>query len=816
MNRQLVTPFQTFRGVGACTWYKADAHGNPNVMSSHHEANGWIGARLKRKEDARFLSGNGQFIADIRLPGLQDIAFVRSQAAHGRLQRVDKPADSERSVFRLADLGRINVLDAGPELTQFRLSAYPPLASERVRYAGQTIAACLAPTRAEAEDIADRVEVEIDELPAVVDCVAAMRADSPRLFEHWSDNAYITSTVNEGDITALAGAPIKLRRQFRMNRQATISLEGRGVVAHWDRRQEEMVVHLSTQGPHVMRIGLAQSLGLPEHKVRVIAPDVGGGFGGKNRLMPEEVAVAAIAMKVGHPVRWIEDRREHLMASVHAREHVYDVTVFADADGRLLGLEGDVYIDAGAYALWPTGAFAEASMAARNLPGPYQMRALKVNTFTVATNKAPMGPYRGVARPGACFAIERIVDEIARVVGREPIELRRQNIVLAHQMPYTTIGGMKLDTGDYQASLATALDMVDLQAIRARQTRGEADGRHIGVGFAFYTEQSAHGAAEWIKRRGRLIPGYESALARMVSDGTVLIYVGVQNHGQGHETVFAQIAAQELGLDPSQITLRYGDTATAPMGFGTFASRSIVFGGGAVATAARTLADKIRLIGAHLLQTEPGKIRLGGGHVHGPGGSVAISEVARVANVRQDMLPAGENPLLETTATYEPVDSGGVFSFGTHAAVVAVEPETGVVEILDYVVAEDCGTLINPMIVDGQIQGGIAQGIGTALYEEIPFSGEGQPLATTFADYHVPCAPEIPTVRIAHSITPAHGTEYGVKGVGEGGAIAPPATIANAVADAFHSLGASFDETPLTPRRVSEAIAVARRKGGRA
>ena len=786
-------------------------------MSSHQAPNGWIGARLKRKEDARFLAGDGQFIADIRLPGLQDIAFVRSQIAHGHLKGVTKPTDAAHRAFTLADLGAIHVLDAGPELPQFRLSPYPPLAGDRVRYAGQTIAACLAPTRAEAEDLAEQVEVEIDELPAVVDCVAAMRADSPRLFEHWPDNAYITNTVNEGDIASLTGAPIKLTRQFRMNRQATISLEGRGVVAHWDRRNEELVVHLSTQGAHVMRIGLAQSLGLPEHKVRVIAPDVGGGFGGKDRLMPEEIAVAAIAMKVGHPVRWIEDRREHLLASVHAREHVYDVTVYADANGQLLGLEGDVYIDAGAYALWPTGSFMEASMAARNLPGPYQMRALKVNTFTVATNKAPMGPYRGVARPGACFAIERMVDEVARHLGREPIELRRQNIVSASQMPYTTIGGMKLDTGDYKASLATALDMVDLPAIRARQAKGETDGRHIGVGFAFYTEQSGHGAAEWMKRRGRLIPGYESALARMLSDGTVLIYVGVQNHGQGHETVFAQIAAQELGLDPSQITIRYGDTATAPMGFGTFGSRSIVFGGGAVATAARTLAAKIQRIGAHLLQTEAGNTRLADGLVHGPGGSVPIAEVARVANVRQEMLPVGETPLLETTSTYEPEESGGVFSFGTHACVVAVEPDTGEVEILDYVVAEDCGTLINPMIVDGQIQGGIAQGIGTALYEEIPFSAEGQPLATTFADYHVPCAPEIPTVRIAHSITPAHGTEYGVKGVGEGGAIAPPATIANAIADAFRSIGATFNETPLTPRRVSDEIASARAaKGGRA
>ena len=776
-------------------------------MSDSHEADGWIGARLKRKEDARFLAGAGQFVADIRLPGLKDVAFVRSQVAHGRLKGVTKPKGAEKRVFAFADLGAINVLDAGPELTNFKLSPYPPLASDKVRYAGQTVAACLGATRAQAEDLADQVEVDIEELPAVVDCVAAMKPESARLFDHWSDNAYIAATVNEGDLASVANAPIKITRRFRMNRQATVSLECRGVVAHWDRRAEELVVHLSTQGAHVMRIGIAQSLGLPEHKVRVIAPDVGGGFGGKNRLMPEEVAVAAIAMKVGHPVRWIEDRREHLIASVHAREHVYDVTLYADNDGTLLGLEGDVYIDSGAYALWPTGSFMEASMAARNLPGPYQMRALKVNTYTVATNKAPMGPYRGVARPGACFTIERLVDELARVLGREPVDVRVQNIVTGAQMPYTTIGGMKLDTGDYPVSLKTALDMVNLPAIRARQKKGEPDGRAIGIGFAFYTEQSGHGAAEWMKRRGRIIPGYESALARMTSDGTCLFYIGVQNHGQGHETVFAQIAAQELGIDPAQVTIRYGDTATAPMGFGTFGSRSIVFAGGAVQSAARTLAEKIRRIGAHLMQTDVAHVHIERGVVHGPGGSVPVAEVARVANVRQEMLPAGEAPLLEVTASYEPPESAGVFSFGTHACVVAVEPETGVIEILDYVVAEDCGTLINPMIVDGQIQGGIAQGIGTALYEEIPFSPEGQPLATTFADYHVPCAPEIPTVRIAHSITPALGTAYGVKGVGEGGAIAPPATIANAVSDAFRAIGASFDETPLTPRRVSDEVA---------
>src|SRR5229473_1436174 len=415
--------------------------------------NSWIGASLLRKEDARFLLGHGKYIADLRMPGVQDVAFVRSQMAHAQVRKVVKPDDAPAAVFTLADLGPLTILEAGPELPQHKLSPYPPLADERVRYAGQPVAACLRPTRALAEDLADRVTAELEPLPAVVDVVAAMQPGSPRVFDHWADNAYISTSVVTGDPQLLSSAPLRLRRQFRMNRQATVSLECRGALAYWDERMNELVVYLSTQGGQVKRLGLSRILGLPENQVRVIAPDVGGGFGGKNRLMPEDVAVAAIALKVGHPVRWIEDRREHLMASVHARDHYYDLTLSADRDGTLLGVEGDIYIDAGAYALWPTGAFQEASMASRNLTGPYRIRHLNLMAHTVATNKAPMGPYRGVARPGACFAIERLVDEMARELGREAFDLRRQNIVTAAELPYQTAAGMGLDTGDYVAAL---------------------------------------------------------------------------------------------------------------------------------------------------------------------------------------------------------------------------------------------------------------------------------------------------------------------------------------------------------------------------
>jgi carbon-monoxide dehydrogenase large subunit len=776
-------------------------------MSHHDEPDGWIGRSLLRKEDNRHLLGASTFVGDIRMPGMQDIAFVRSGSAHARVVDIEKPAGLEQRVYTLADLGPIRSLDSGPEMASFRSVPYPPLASDRVRFVGQTVAACMAPTRAEAEDIAQRVVLNVNELPVVIDTVDSLKPGTATLFDGWTDNAFVHATIAGGDIASVAGAPVQLRRQFKMNRQSVAPLETRGIVAWWDYRLDELVVYISNQGPHVLRYGLAQTLGLPEHKLRVIAPDVGGGFGSKNRLMPEDITVAAIAMKCGHPVRWIEDRREHLISGVQAREHYYDLTLYAERSGRILGLKGELFVDAGAYSLWPSGPFMESSMAARNLPGPYRIEHLHVETHTVATNKAPLGPYRGVARPGACFAIERAIDELAHELGMDPLELRRINLVRAADMPFETIGGLSLDTGDYPVALEAVVEMLDIPAVRARQARGEKDGRRIGIGFAVYTEQSGHGTIEWTKRKSRVVPGYESATVRMLPDGTVHIAVGILNHGQGLETTLAQVAAHELGIDPSQISIRHGDTGTTPFGFGTFASRSMVFSGGAVAKASALLADKVRRIGAHLLQAPLKAVTISAGAAHAGRASVPIGEIARVANIRPEMLPPDVSPGLEATATYEPPDSGGVYSYGVHATVIAVDPETGVVELLQYAVAEDCGTMINPMIVDGQIMGGVAQGIGTALYEESRYDESGEPLATTFGDYVMPCAPEIPSFQIKHFVTSARNTLHGIKGMGEGGAIAPPAAIANALADAFRDIGAAFNETPLTPRRVSDAVA---------
>jgi carbon-monoxide dehydrogenase large subunit len=770
-----------------------------------------IGARLLRKEDARHLAGRACFVADVALPGILEVAFARSPLAHGRLRAITAPAVDGTRVFTARDLPRLKPVRSVPSTPNFKASGYPVLAIDTVRFAGELIAACVAPSRAAAEDLAQTIDARIEELPAAVDTVAASRPGAPRVHEPWADNLYLESRFEAGDIAAAAReAAVTVTREYRMNRQVGVPMETRGVLAYLDHRTDELVVYDSTQGPHVMRVGLAEALGRDEQRIRVIAPDVGGGFGIKNRLYPEEIVVAALALELGRPVRWIEDRREHMLASAHAREHVYRITAYADARGRLLGLDAEVFVDAGAYALWPNSALMETGMAVRNLPGLYQMQHYRARGYTVATNKAPLGPYRGVARPGACFAIERTLDEVARAVGRDPLEVRLDNMVPPGAMPYRTIAGQTLDGGDYPESVRRAAGLVDAAAVRRRQRAGEPDGRLIGVGFACYAEQTAHGCAEWVTRGTPIVPGYESATARLMTDGSLVLLVGIQSHGQGLETTLAQVAHHELGIAPARIAVRHGDSALCPFGMGTFASRSMVMAGGAVARASRTLGEKIKRIGAHLLQCPADQVRLADDQVIGPAGSVGLAEIARTAHLRMERLPPHTDPILEATETYQPAADTGVFSYATTAAVVAVDPATGIVELLDFGVAEDCGTIVNPMIVDGQIAGGITQGIGTALFEEIPYDDAGQPQASSFADYLLPGSVEIPPIKIAHMHTPAQHTEYGMKGMGEGGAIAPPAAIANAVRDALAGLGAELNETPITPRRVLAAIAAAR------
>jgi carbon-monoxide dehydrogenase large subunit len=771
-----------------------------------------IGASLLRREDSRHLRGRGEFVSDIRMPGTHEVVFVRSPHANARIRAITVAPEARGQVFTAADLPRMKPIRVVNQSPGARSPDWPPLATTKVRYVGEAIAACVAPTRDAAEDLAALVLVDFEPLAAVVDAPRQMRGGGALVHEHWGDNVFLERFLEGGDIEAAArAAEIVVTREYRMNRQSGSPLEGRAVLAHRDHRLDEVVVHASTQTPHTMRVALAEILGLDERQIRVVAPDVGGGFGPKARLYPEEIILAALTLELDHPVRWIEDRTEHLLTAAHTRDQHHKVTAYADRQGRILGVDAEIIVDAGAYGLWPQGPYQEANMAARVLPGPYAISNYRARHFTVATNKAPVGPYRGVGRPAACFSIERTIDEVARAVGRDPVDVRIENMIPAASMPFTSVTGMRYDTGDYPACVRLCAELLDLPGIRERQRQGEADGRLVGVGFGSFTEQTGHGSAEFASRGASVIPGFESCTARILTDGSLVLMVGIQSHGQGLETALSQVAYHELGIDPARISVRHGDTESTAFGFGTFASRSMVMSGGAVARASRMLRDKLLRIGAHLLQCEVGEVRCADGAVTGPQGrSVSIAEIAKVAHLRMDGLPPGVEPLLDATATYEPAVSTGVYSYATHGAVVAVDPETGSIELIDFVVAEDCGTMVNPMLVEGQIHGGVAQGIGTALFEQIPYDEQGQPLAATLLDYHLPGAFELPAIRIGHLHTPAVATEYGIKGMGEGGAVAPPAAIANAVRDALASLGAEVNETPLTPERVLAAIRRAR------
>jgi len=769
-----------------------------------------VGTPVRRVEDRRFLEGKGEYLADLNIPGVVDIAFLRSPVAHARLKGVHIPDRIRNSVVLAGDIAFAKPIVAVGKAKGFKYSEYPPLATGRVRFVGEPIAMCVASTRAEAEDMAQACTLDLEELPPVWDIDVALRPDAPPIHDGWDNNLFVTTEIKTGDLNAVkASASVVVEKTMRMARHAGVSMETRGVLAYYDRRLGELVVYSSTQFPHVIRTILAQSLGIAESTLRVVAPDVGGGFGIKNNFQPEELAVAALAMKIGRPVRWIEDRREHLIASPHAREHRYRLKAYADKAGRVLGLEAEVTVDAGAYSVWPWTASMEAGMSAGIMTGPYDIPVYHGRAITVCTNKSPLGPYRGVGRSGACFAIETMIDAVARAVGRTPEDVRIENMVPPTAMPYRSATGKLYDSGDYPEAARRALAAIDAAAVRARQARGEPDGRLIGLGVASYTEQSAHGTAEWVARGLPVVFGYEPALARFTPDGKLILFVGIQNHGQGLETTLAQVAHEELGIPVSDVVVRHGDSSVSPYGMGTFASRSMTMAGGAVSRACAILAEKMKRIGAHLLQAPVDSVTLADGKVSFGAQSVTFAEIADAAYLHPERLPTGEEPALEANAVYEPGRSTGAFSYATHACVVAVDPGTGLVEILDYVVCHDCGTMVNPLIVEAQVVGGVAQGLGTALYEEIPYDENGQPLASTFLDYLIPGPAEVPDVRVLHMETPSPHTRFGIKGMGEGGAIAPPAAVLNGINDALRPLRVELSETPVTPERILDAIAAA-------
>ena len=766
-----------------------------------------IGARVPRKEDARLLHGRGRYVSDIILPGQSEVAFLRSPAAHATLRGITKPQGLGSAVFTSADLTGVQPIAAPCTVPSYKVSLQYPLARGKVRFAGELVAMTVAPTRAEAEDIAEQIELDLDELPPLVDAHATRATTEIRVHEEWQDNLFLTLDYNSGFDEQMRNATVIVEREVTMARQAMVPLEGKAIVADWDFQADQLVVYTSTQVPHVIRIGLAECLGIEEGRIRVIAPDVGGGFGYKCVLQPEEICVAWLALTFKRPFRYVEDRREHLIAGANSRQHHYRLKAYADDRGRLLALDAEITIDGGAYSNWPFTVALEPGQATGNLPGPYDIKGYRCKTYCVATNKPGFLPYRGVARTSVCFAIELLIDAIARKVGREPWEVRRENLVTPEAMPYTNIARKRYDTGDYPQSLDTVRREIDLDKWRARQRRGEPDGRRIGIGFASYCEQSAHGTSVFAAWGLPLIPGYDQATARLLVDGSLEIHAGVHSHGQGMETTLAQIAHEVIGIDIAKIRVILGDTGTTPFSTGTYASRSIVMTGGAVAKSCEALLPRLLAIGAHLMQCATNTVHYMPGRVVGPQSSVSAKEIAEAWYRRPQLLPPDVDVNgLEATIGYKPDVDTGVFSYASHAVAVAVDVEVGSIEILDYVIAEDCGRMVNPMVVDGQTMGGAAQGIGTALFEESPYDANGQPLASTFMDYLLPGPTEVPKFRLYHTETLSPHTKFGIKGMGEGGAIAPPAVLFNAVNDALRGLNVELSETPLTPRRLLAAI----------
>jgi carbon-monoxide dehydrogenase large subunit len=774
-----------------------------------------VGQSVPRREDPRFLTGRTRFVDDVRLPRTVHAAFVRAPHAHAQVLRVGTGAALAVPGIAGALTGEEAARVARPIrgdllLPGWRSSELPILGWPRVHFAGQAVAVVAAADRYLAEDAAERVQVEYEPLPVVADLAQAVSPVSPRVHEAWPDNVYLERWMAAGDVAeALAQADVVIERTFRTHRHTAVPLEGRACLADWDPASRSLTVHASTQIPHLLRTALADTLGLPEHHMRVVAGDVGGGFGVKTHLFPEDVAVCLLAMKLGRPVKWVEDMREHLLASTHAHEHLHQVALAARRDGTITALRAEILVDAGAYSVWPESAAAEATQAARVLVGPYTIRRYAAHTRAVATNKCPIGAYRGVGRPAAVFTMERMVDELARELGLDPVEVRLRNFIPDDAYPYTTVTGLEYDSASLVASLRKASEAIGYDAFRQDQAAARAAGRHRGIGFGAFLEQTAHTTREYAGRGATIVRGYDTVTVALDPSGTVTVDSSLHAHGQGHETTFAQVVAERLGVPLDAVRVRSGDTRSAPYGMGTYASRSAVLGGGAGWKAADAVRAALLMIAAHLMEASAGDLEIADGVISvkgSPRSRMTVAEVARIAFHRPERLPPGVLPsALASTQAYDAHPGTGTFSNAVHAATVEVDIATGRVAILRYVVVEDCGTMINPLIVDGQVHGGTAQGIGGALLEHLVYDERGQLLSQTLAEYLLPGALDVPAIDVLHLQTPGF-TLGGIKGVGEGGAIAPLATLANAIADALGPLGATVDTLPLHPERVLALI----------
>jgi carbon-monoxide dehydrogenase large subunit len=776
-------------------------------------ANKYVGQRVKRTEDPRLIKGLAHYVDDIKLPDTLTVAFVRSMYAHAKINSIDTSEALKLKGVVAAYTGKDVAQKIGPvpcaaALPDLKVPDYRALATDKVYFVGQPVVAIVATDPYTARDAADLIIIDYDELSVVVDAESAAKDDSPVIYEQFGNNIAYKHTAGEGDIDAALASADKIITQKIVNqRLAPIAMEPRGVLARYLVGEEELTIWSSTQIPHLLRTQLALMIGIPENKLRVITPEVGGGFGSKLNVYAEEALLGWISMQLGQPVKWIETRRENIAATIHGRGQVGYVEIGCKTDGTVTGIRYNVFADLGAYHQLLTPAIP--TLTGLMLSGCYKIPAVQINVTGVFTNKMSTDAYRGAGRPEATYVIERVMDLVADELDLDPVEIRRKNFPKPEEFPFHTACGLDYDSGNYEVALNKALDMVQYKALREEQKRARDEGRLMGIGVSTYVEICALGPSQAMPAGG-----WESATVRIEPTGKVTVLTGASPHGQGQETSFAQIAADELGVDLNDVTVIHGDTAIVQYGIGTFGSRATAVGGTAVLIAIEKLKEKATKIAAHLLGADASQVvfsesrfsvptaqaaAAGATTTGGDGKSISIQEVALEAHLAKN-LPPDTEPGLSATYFFEPKNF--TFPFGTHIAVVEIDKETGDINFNRYVAVDDCGKVINPMLVDGQIQGGIVQSIGQALYEEVVYDENGQLLTGTLMDYAVPKAAMIPWLELDRTETPTPVNPLGVKGVGEAGTIGATPAIVNAIVDALSPYGARHLDMPVKPEAI--------------
>ena len=793
----------------------------------------YVGQRVKRTEDPRFIKGLGHYVDDVRLPDTLHVVFLRSMYAHARITSIDVSEASHApgviAVYTGKDVAaRIGQVPCAAALPGLKIPDYRVLATDHVVFVGQPIAAVVATDRYAAQDAIDLIMIDYEELPVVVDVEEAAKEGGPLVYEEYGDNIAYKLTAGEGDIdAALKNSDRVVTQRIVHQRLAPIAMEPRGVLARYFPGEQDLTVWSSTQIPHLLRTQLAIMIGMPENKLRVITPEVGGGFGSKLNVYAEEALLGWISIQLGKPVKWIETRRENMQATIHGRGQVGYVDIGCMNDGTITGLRYNVFADLGAYHQLLTPAIP--TLTGLMLSGSYKIPAIQINVTGVFTNKMATDAYRGAGRPEATYVVERAVDLVAAELGMDTVDVRRKNFPGPDEFPFKTATGLFYDSGNYDAALDKALAMADYKNLREEQKKAREQGRLIGIGISTYVEICALGPSQAMPAGG-----WESATVRIEPTGTVTILTGSSPHGQGQETSFAQIAADELGVDLNAVTVIHGDTGIVQYGIGTFGSRATAVGGTAVFIALEKLKEKATNIAAHMMKTDASNVVFKEGRFtkqaakaasvgartaaepepdvpvgeapagalpepDAGGNSVTIQDVALAAHIARD-IPPGSEPGLSATYFFEPTNF--TFPFGTHIAVVEVERETGDIKFLRYVAVDDCGKVINPMLVDGQVQGGIVQALGQAMYEEVVYDEQGQLVTGTLMDYAVPKASMIPWMELDRTETPSPVNPLGVKGVGEAGTIGATPAIVNAIVDALSPFGIRHLDMPVRPEAV--------------